>query len=324
MALNPRFARPAAGASRQLLAPADAAALIALAGGGPARAAASPATVRGPGTQASVFAGRGLDYAESRAYQSGDDLRDLHWQLYARTGRPHTKLHREEHATAWHLLLDLRPHMAFGTRQRTKAEQAARAGLLAAAMQALAREGAPDDMALTVWQGDGPHAVDLGRGAAALRRLSRHLAALTVAPPSATARTDADAPAFAAWARRLARTLPDGAEVILATDAARWDGPEADAALWTLRAKAQVRLLWVRDSAESALPAAVATAGLTFADIAATRRTLIGADDIARFAERASARAESRLAHWRGQGIAGVAVSTAQPDTDLLRALRAA
>ena len=32
--------------------------------------------------------GRGLDFADHRAYVPGDDLRHLDWNLYARHGRP--------------------------------------------------------------------------------------------------------------------------------------------------------------------------------------------------------------------------------------------
>lgn len=314
---------PAAGpALRPLLEPADAAALIALAQGGGTAPPGRPVSRRGPGERASVFVGSGLDYAESRVYQPGDDLRDLHWRLLARTGRPYVKQHREDHAAAWHLLLDLRPHMAFGTRLRTKAEQAARVGLLAAAVQGLRGDGAT--LASTCWTG-APRAFALGRGAQAALRLATLLAAMTVAPPAAhVAAPRPQAGAFAQWAQRLARTLPEGAQVVLATDAAGWDDPEVDAALWALRARAAVLLLLVRDPVEAALPDAGGLAGAELIDLRHGLTVALDAAVIADFSVRARASAAEQQARWRARGLRCVAAGVDRPDADLLRALQGA
>ncbi len=315
------FAAAASAARRPLLDPADAAALIALARGADAPAS-RPVAARGAGDRPSGFIGRGLDYAESRAYQPGDDLRDLHWRLLARTGRPYVRQHREEHVATWHLLLDLRPHMAFGTRLRTKAEQAARAGLLAAAVQALRADGM--QLGLTCWD-DAPQSIALGRGAGAVQRLAQRLAARSVAAPSgATLRGRGADAAFGRWALRLARTLPEGSQVVLAGDAAGWDAPEADAALWGLQARATVRLLLVRDPVEAALPAAAALAGAEMVDLAAHRTAVLDSAMLARFAARADAQQSVRLAHWRARGLDCVAAGVDRSDADLLRALRSA
>jgi uncharacterized protein (DUF58 family) len=84
------------------------------------------------GAQTSRLYGRGMDYAESRAYQPGDDVRRLDWRLTARSGRLHTKLFQEEREGQLLILFDQSPSMRFGTRVRYKSVQAARAAALAA------------------------------------------------------------------------------------------------------------------------------------------------------------------------------------------------
>lgn len=71
--------------------------------------------------------GRGMDYLESRAYLPGDDVRHLDWRLTARRGHLHTKVFQEEHEHSVMLLLDTHATMRFGTRERFKSVQAARA-----------------------------------------------------------------------------------------------------------------------------------------------------------------------------------------------------
>lgn len=84
------------------------------------------------GQQSSRLYGRGMDYAESRVYQPGDDVRRLDWRLTARSGRLHTKLFQEEREGRLLILLDAHESMRFGTRVRLKSVQAARAAALAA------------------------------------------------------------------------------------------------------------------------------------------------------------------------------------------------
>jgi uncharacterized protein (DUF58 family) len=84
------------------------------------------------GAQSSRLYGRGMDYAESRAYQPGDDVRRLDWRLTARSGRLHTKLFQEEREGQLLILIDQHASMRFGTRVRFKSVQAACAAALAA------------------------------------------------------------------------------------------------------------------------------------------------------------------------------------------------
>jgi uncharacterized protein (DUF58 family) len=84
------------------------------------------------GDYLSPFKGRGMEFDESRLYQPGDDIRNLDWRVTARTGKPHTKLFREERERPVFVWVDLRRPMFFATRGCFKAVQAAKlAGLLA-------------------------------------------------------------------------------------------------------------------------------------------------------------------------------------------------
>jgi uncharacterized protein (DUF58 family) len=310
-----------------LLLAADAAALIARARGLRLGMATQPVSQRAAGDSLSRWTGRGLDYAESRAYQPGDDLRDLHWRLLARTGRPYVKVHREEHAPALHLLLDLRPGMVFGTRVRTKAEQAARMLLLACTAQALAAEGAAGSVGLSLWRGP-VRSVELGRGLHAVQRLAQHLQQERIeAPqPDQLAETpESSAAVFAVWAQRLARTLPEGARVLLASDGAGWDAPDIDAALWTLRSRAEVLLLRVTDPVEAGLPADAALDGAVFVDLA-RQQSGPWPDAAARaaFALRAGQHRAALLARLRARGLRCIDAGVDQSDAAVLRALRVA
>jgi uncharacterized protein (DUF58 family) len=84
------------------------------------------------GQQSSRLYGRGMDYAESRVYQAGDDVRRLDWRLTARSGKLHTKLFQEDREGCLLILLDTHASMRFGTRVRFKSVQAARAAACAA------------------------------------------------------------------------------------------------------------------------------------------------------------------------------------------------
>ena len=79
------------------------------------------------GSHISALRGRGMDYAESRVYQPGDDARNIDWRRTARSGKWHTKLFQVEREHSLLLLLDTHPSMRFGTRTRYKSVAAARA-----------------------------------------------------------------------------------------------------------------------------------------------------------------------------------------------------
>ncbi len=69
--------------------------------------------------------GRGMEYEESRAYVSGDDVRTMDWRVMARTGEAHTKVFAEEKERHFLIAVDLSASMFFGTRFSFKSWSAA-------------------------------------------------------------------------------------------------------------------------------------------------------------------------------------------------------
>lgn len=76
--------------------------------------------------------GRGMEFDESRLYQSGDDIRSIDWRVTARTGKTHTKVFREERERPVFISVDDRPAMHFATRGVFKSVQAAKLAALLA------------------------------------------------------------------------------------------------------------------------------------------------------------------------------------------------
>ncbi|MGL4206371.1 MAG: DUF58 domain-containing protein [Aeromonadaceae bacterium] len=76
------------------------------------------------GLHHSASKGRGMEFAEVRPYLPGDDVRSIDWRITARTGKPHTKLFREERDRSVYVLLDLSAGMFFGSRGQLKARLA--------------------------------------------------------------------------------------------------------------------------------------------------------------------------------------------------------
>ena len=64
--------------------------------------------------------GDGAELAQVRPYVPGDDVRLIDWNVTARTGEPHVRVHVAERALETWLLLDTSASMTFGTADRRK------------------------------------------------------------------------------------------------------------------------------------------------------------------------------------------------------------
>lgn len=70
----------------------------------------------------SVFKGRGIEFADVREYQPGDDVRAIDWNVTARLGRPFVKRFVEERELTVLLVADVSGSQRWGTRRRFKSE----------------------------------------------------------------------------------------------------------------------------------------------------------------------------------------------------------
>lgn len=84
------------------------------------------------GQYRSVFKGRGMEFAEVREYQIGDDVRFIDWNVTARMGRPYVKQFAEERELTVMLLVDASGSGRFGSVERTKNDIAAEIAALIA------------------------------------------------------------------------------------------------------------------------------------------------------------------------------------------------
>jgi uncharacterized protein (DUF58 family) len=84
------------------------------------------------GPHQTKFRGRGIEFEEVRAYHPGDDVRSIDWRVTARSGKPHTKLFREERERPVMLLVDQSLSMFFGSKNCFKSVTAAHTAALLA------------------------------------------------------------------------------------------------------------------------------------------------------------------------------------------------
>ncbi len=67
-----------------------------------------------------AFKGRGMSFAEVREYRVGDDVRDIDWNVTARSGMPHIKIYEEERELTMMLLVDVSGSGIFGSTVQSK------------------------------------------------------------------------------------------------------------------------------------------------------------------------------------------------------------
>ncbi len=185
---------------------------------------------------------QGMDYAESRLYSPGDDVRRIDWRVTARTGRAHTKLFQLERGNHVYCIVDQRAPMHFGTRAAFKSVAAAEVAALAGWAAA---EGGDRFGALIA--GAGETIIRVGAAEGSTPALC---AALAAGPEPEAPATQAPLDALAA---RAASEAAVGTRFVVVSD---FTDPDLalEGAVKLLRARGDLVLVWVFDELEVRLP----------------------------------------------------------------------
>jgi uncharacterized protein (DUF58 family) len=123
------------------------------------------------GEYRSVFKGQGMEFAEVREYQTGDEVRFIDWNVTARMGRPFVKRYVEERELTVLLLVDLSGSERFGTIRRFKSELATELSALIA-MSAVRNN---DRVGVVLFTDRVEHVVAPGKGRRHALRLVRDI-----------------------------------------------------------------------------------------------------------------------------------------------------
>jgi len=283
----------------------DLADLVALRGLAQRRATAKVGRVGMSGPAPSTLRGRGMEYAESREYVTGDDARHIDWRLTARSGRTHTKLFQAERERLTLLVADTSPHLYFGTRARFKSVQAARA----AAVMAWAAVAEGDRVAAL--RGSAAEApVPPAQGARGALRVLDALRRWYSGPPS-------DDTGLGLAMDRAFRMLRPGGRLLVLADAGSLD--QVSQARWdALAAYHQVGLVLLTDALEQQPP----RSSLPFWNgRAAVDVDLDSAGPRQQWRTRFAAPVAQALEHLPRRGIATMALATDAPVEQCLSVL---
>ncbi len=120
----------------------------------------------------SVFRGQGMEFAEVRAYEQGDDFRAIDWNVSARLGSPHVKIFTEERELTLLLMID----QSGSTRVGAPVTKAARSAEVAAVL-ALAGAREQDRVGALLFSDRVEHVVRPAKGRRHALRLIRDLLA---------------------------------------------------------------------------------------------------------------------------------------------------
>jgi len=257
------------------------------------------------GDHRSAILGRGTELAQVRPYVPGDDVRQIDWNVTARTNVPHVRVHLAERVLVTWIVLDTTASMSFGTAHRRKADVAL--GVALAVGHAATVRG---NRVGLVGFGSSDRVLAPTQGRAGLVGL---LLALRDGAPAGASPGD---PSLGHALSRVAGAARQRALVVIVSDfrgPRDWRGP-----LLRLAGRHEVVAVEVRDPREQALEPA---GTLWLVDPESGRQLQVDTSSSSLRARFATAAAAERAAVARELASAGVAHVTLSTDRDWLRDL---
>ena len=249
------------------------------------------------GEYRTLFRGHGLDLADIREYEPGDDVRYIDWNVTARMDTPYVRQYLEDREITAHFLLDLSPSVDFGTTETLKRDQLV--DFLAVVARLLTRHG--NKIGAVLYAGKVEKTIPAGSGRMQVLRLLNEVQTLPrLQSAPYTSVSDLIEHAL--------RTIKRRSVVFLVSDfftAPGWERP-----LGMLSRKHEVVAVRLEDPRERELP----DIGLVAMNDAETGESIYVDTHDARFRRRFEAVVQKREAElaaaFRRAGVDGLTLST--------------
>ena len=198
------------------------------------------------GSHRSKSLSRGMEFEEVRAYQPGDDVRNIDWRVTARLQITHTKRYRDEKEKPVVTLVDQRRSLFFGSQQCFKSVYACY--LCALINWSTLKRGDRAGGLVIATQG-----IQETRPSASHQAINRWLQLLADCNQQLNAETSHNEPQLTMALEQLLHIAQKGTEIVIISDGYDLD-KNAEAQLFRLRQHNQVSLYWLFDPLEKRFP----------------------------------------------------------------------
>ena len=249
------------------------------------------------GDYRTLFQGFGLDLADLRQYQVGDDVRTIDWNVTARMAEPYVRRYLEDREITAHFLLDLTRSVEFGTVTTQKRDLAV--DLVGVLARLLTRRG--NRVGALLYRGGPPRRIPASGGRVQVLRLLHEMGL----PGPSTPAGGTDLRLLLESALRAVRRRSLIFVVSDFVSSPGWDGP-----LGLLARRHEVLAVRVFDPREVDLPD---LGPVYFEDAETGEQMFLDTSDPAfrvRFTEAARKREQETAARLRASGVAAFSLST--------------